>query len=165
MLPLMAVPERIESFLREKGVAYEVHHHAETFTSVEEAAALGISAGEVAKVIVVKGGEKGTALVALPAARKVDMHALREALGDHHARLATESEMQTEFPDFALGSVPPFPTLVGAPLFLDRHIAEHERVVFAAGTHTDSISVAVADLRELGPCSIVEVCRQPEDLE
>lgn len=159
----MAVPPKIAAFLDGKGTPFDVHAHGETFSSVEEAQALGIDAGEVAKVIVVVGGRKGTALFALPASSKTDMHAVREALEDNHARFATEEEMRADFPDYAPGSIPPFADLVGAPLVIDQHIASHERVVFAAGTHTDSISMRVADVRALGPHAVAEVCRVYED--
>lgn len=54
----MALPGKISKFLRKKKVVFEAVAHAETFTSVEEAAALGIEAGEVAKVIVVDTGAR-----------------------------------------------------------------------------------------------------------
>ena len=47
----------------------------------------------------------------------------------------------------------------GAQLYLDAHLAEHETVVFSAGTHTDSIRMRVSDLRTLGTHTIVEVCQ------
>lgn len=157
----MAVPENITAFLSGKGVAFDAVAHGETFTSVEEAQALGIEAGEVAKVIVVRHAG-GTALFALPATSRTDMRAVREALGDKNARFATEEEMARDLPEFALGSVPPFGELAGAPLYLDTHLADHQTVVFAAGTHTDSIKMRVEDLRALGPHTVTEVCRARE---
>jgi Ala-tRNA(Pro) deacylase len=157
----MAVPAKISTFLSSKGVTFEAVEHAETLSSVEEAQALGIEAGEVAKVIVVRHGGR-TALFALPAGSRTDMKAVREALGDKNARFATEEEMAQDLRDYALGSVPPFSDLVGATLYLDRHLADHQTVVFAAGTHTDSIKMAVADLRALGPHDVGEFCRAKE---
>ncbi len=137
----MAVPPQISGFLSKRGVNFDVFAHGETFTAVEEARTLGIEAGEVAKVVVIHY-QDGAALLALPARSHADMKAVREALGDHPVRLATENEMSRDLPNYAPGTVPPFGELVGAPLYLDAHLAEHETVVFAAGTHTESIRSA-----------------------
>jgi Ala-tRNA(Pro) deacylase len=156
----MAIPKKIERFLKKKGVAFDPVSHAETFTSSEEAQALGVEAGEVGKVIVVHHA-KGKALFALPASSRIDMKAVREALDDKNARFATEDEMAKELRDYALGSAPPFAELIKAPLFLDRHLAGHETVVFSAGTHTDSIRMRVEDLKGLGPHTVAELCHEP----
>ena len=154
----MAGTEKVTEYLGRKSAAFELVSHAETLSSIEEARALGIDAGDVAKVIVVHHAG-GLALFALPAGSRTKMSAVHDAVGDKHARFATEDEMARELPDYALGSVPPFAELVGAPLYLDQHLAEHEMVVFAAGTHTDSIKMAVSALRDLGPHELVEVCK------
>jgi Ala-tRNA(Pro) deacylase len=158
----MAVPEKITEFLRGKGASFEEVAHDEAFTSVEESQSLGVEVGEVAKVIVVKL-EGGYALVALPASEKTNMRGFRKIIGDKHARFASEEEMERDYPDYALGSVPPFGELVGAPLYIDTHLAEHDTVVFAAGTHTDSIKMRVEDLKNLGPHEVIEACRQPKE--
>jgi Ala-tRNA(Pro) deacylase len=154
----MAVPPRISGFLSGRGVNFDIFTHAEAFTAVEEARKLGIEAGDVAKVVVIRYQDR-MALLVLPARSHADMKAVREALGDHQVRLATENEMSRELPNYAPGTVPPFGELVGAPLYLDAHLAEHETVVFGAGTHTDSIRMRTSDLRTLGPHTIVEICQ------
>ena len=154
----MVGTEKVTEYLGRKGAAFELVSHAETLSSIDEARALGIDAGEVAKVIVVHHAS-GLALFALPAGSRTSMKAVHHAVDDGHARFATEDEMARELPDFALGSVPPFAELVGAPLYLDTHIVEHDSVVFAAGTHTDSIRMAVSDLQALAPHEVVEICR------
>jgi len=146
----MTVPARIAEFLGAKGVSFEEVAHEETYASIDEARALGIAADEVAKVLVVRS-TAGPELFALPASTRLDLKAAARLLGDPHARLATEDEMAAEFPDYALGSVPPLAELIGARLFIDDALAAHETIVFAAGTHTDSIRMRVADLRALGP--------------
>jgi Ala-tRNA(Pro) deacylase len=157
----MAVPQGIASYLASRGISFDAISHAEALSSIDEARALGVEADEVAKVIVVRHAG-GWALVALPASARTDMRAVRAALGDSRARFASEGEMAERFPEYALGAVPPLVELVGAPLFLDRHLAEDETVVFAAGTHTDSIRMAVGDLRGLAPHELVEACRARE---
>ncbi|MGH2739482.1 MAG: aminoacyl-tRNA deacylase [Actinomycetota bacterium] len=154
----MAVPEKITGFLRDKGVEFDEVEHSETFTSADEAKAIGVDADEVAKVIVVRH-QAGRALFVLPASHRIHMNTVRKVLGDKKAQMAREEEMEADLSDYALGAVPPFGELVGAPLYLDEHLSAHETVVFAAGTHTDSIRMRVGYLPQLGTYELVEVCK------
>jgi prolyl-tRNA editing enzyme YbaK/EbsC (Cys-tRNA(Pro) deacylase) len=57
----------------------------------------GLAAWEVAAVSLVtehlEQRGPGFVLVVLPAARRLDLRLVREAVGDNHARLATEEEL------------------------------------------------------------------------
>jgi Ala-tRNA(Pro) deacylase len=92
---------------------------------------LGISADEVVKTIVLHT-VAGYALVAVPDYRRLDMRLVEAAVGDHHARLATEEELAQDFPDFELGALPPLGSLLGMPAYADPEVMAHDTVVFAA---------------------------------
>jgi Ala-tRNA(Pro) deacylase len=74
------------------------------------------------------------------------MHLVQAAVGDRHARLATEEELLRDFPDFELGALPPLGSLLGAPLYVDQEVLQHDTVVFAAGSQTESVQLTTADL-------------------
>lgn len=154
----MAAPEKIVDYLRAKGIECERIAHSETFSAVDEARTIGLDAEEVAKVLVLHG-KRGPMLLALPASHRVDLPTVHRELGDPHARLATEEEMAQDLPGFELGSVPPIAELTGAPLYVDEHLLGHANVVFAAGTHRDSVRVKTAELTRLGALR-VEVCKR-----
>jgi Ala-tRNA(Pro) deacylase len=84
--------------------------------------------------------------MAIPATCRLDMHLARAAVGDRHARLATEQELLRDFPGFELGALPPLGSLLGAPLYVDQVVLQHETVVFAAGSQTESVQLKTADL-------------------
>jgi Ala-tRNA(Pro) deacylase len=67
-------------------------------------------------------------------------------VGDRHARLATEEELLRDFPGIELGALPPLGSLLGAPLYVDQEVLQHETVVFAAGSQTESVQLRTADL-------------------
>lgn len=152
----MPVPARLAEFLRSKSIDFEPIEHAETFASIEEARAVGVDADEVGKVLVVRSAA-GSALFALAASARLDMKAAGRLLGDPHARLATEAEMAADFSEYALGSVPPLADLVGLPLYVDDALTAHETIVFAAGSHTDSIRMRTADLLSAGPHEVAMI--------
>ncbi len=62
----------------------------------------------------------GRALVVVPSTCRLDLHLVQDAVNDRHARLATEEELQQDFPDVELGALPPLGSLLGAPVYVDR---------------------------------------------
>ena len=54
--------------------------------------------------------------------------------------------MQRSFSECELGALPPLGPLLGAPVFVDPEVLEHDTVMFAAGTQTQSIKARCVDL-------------------
>jgi hypothetical protein len=46
----------------------------------------------------------------------------------------------------ATPNTPPLGSLLGAPLYVDQEVLQHETVVFAAGSQTESVQIKTADL-------------------
>jgi Ala-tRNA(Pro) deacylase len=151
----------VADHLRARGVEFELIPHAQTYTSIDEARALGISADEVLKTVVVKTAS-GYALAVVPGTRRLDMHLVRDAVGDKHTRLATEEELERDFPGYELGSIPPLGSLVGAPLYVDPEVMDHDTVLFAAGTQTESVKVGRGLLFGGEPLTVSPLARHPE---
>lgn len=135
----------VREHLEKKGVSFEVIPHDQAYTSIDEARALGISADEVVKTIVLDTA-KGHALAVVPGSRRLYMRLVRKAVGDSHAKFADEDELEKDFPGVQLGGFPPLGSLVGAPTFVDPEVFTHETVVFAAGTQNESLKVRTDDL-------------------
>ncbi len=135
----------VREHLERQGVTFEPVAHQRTYTSIAEARALGVNATEVIKTIAVRV-TGGHALVVVPATCRLDLHLVQAAVNDRHARLATEAELQRDFPDVELGALPPLGSLLGAPVYVDPEVFQHDTVVFAAGSQTESVRVGTADL-------------------
>ncbi|HZC99349.1 MAG TPA: YbaK/EbsC family protein [Actinomycetes bacterium] len=131
--------------LQSHGVPFEPIVHQQSYTSIAEARALGIDASEVLKTVAVRVAG-GYALMAVPATCRLDLQRVRAAVGDRHARLATEAELQRDFPEVELGALPPLALLLGGPLYVDPEVLQHDTVVFAAGSQTESVKLRTADL-------------------
>lgn len=145
----MTVTGDIKNFLDNQGIRYEILTHMETFSSGEEARAAGVPAGHVAKTLVIKTHEGHDVLAVVPASERVDVHKLRDVLNDNHARLATEEEMARDYSQFELGAVPPLGELVGDTVVLDQQLEEADEILFAGGTHSDSIKMSGQDFLKL----------------
>ncbi len=126
-------------------VPFAIHRAQRAYTSIAEARALGIEASEVLKTVAMRVAG-GYALMAVPATGRLGMHLAQAAVGDRHVRLATEQELRRDFPGIELGALPPLGSLLGAPLYVDQEVLQHETVVFAAGSQTESVQLRTADL-------------------
>jgi Ala-tRNA(Pro) deacylase len=135
----------VREHLEEHGVPFELITHPRAYTSIDEARALGIDAGEVLKTIAV-WLSAGYVLVVVPATCRLDLQRVRTAAGERHARLATEAELQRDFPEIELGALPPLAVLTGGRLYVDPEVLRHDTVVFAAGRQTESVKLKTADL-------------------
>ena len=114
----MPLSERLRSFLDSHQVEFTLTTHAKAFTARDVAAAEHLPPREVAKTVVIFG-DGAYHMIVIPASKLVDLYEVRPALGLSQARLATETELGTLFPDCELGAMPPLGPLYGLPVYLD----------------------------------------------
>jgi Ala-tRNA(Pro) deacylase len=154
---MSAVTEHLE----QRGSPFELLPHRQAYTSTDEARALGIDAGEVLKTLAVRT-EPGYVLVVISASCRLDLQLVREALGDHQARLATEEELGRDFAGYQLGALPPLGALLGCQVYVDPAVLEHDLVVFAAGTQTESVRMGTRELFASEQVTTVPLIKQAE---
>jgi len=139
---------RVMEFLNEHGTKYEVTEHHAAFTAQQIAAEEHVPGITVAKPVVVKADERYYMCV-LPACYKIDLDALKAALGAERVDLAEENEMAKLFPDCALGAEPPFGNLYEIPTIMDKSLEMDEEILFQAGTHEKAVRMSMADYKSL----------------
>lgn len=153
---------QVTELLARREVQFEVLPHEEAHSSIEEALSLGVYPHEVIKSIVAITS-RGPVLLVIPGSRKLDMKLVRGAVHDHHARLATEEEISRMLPEFELGAIPPIPSLVGLPTYVDTEILAFETIIVPAGVSTLSVKGRRDDLIGDEPISrIVPLTQRPE---
>ncbi len=151
----MNCKDRLEAYLRENKVPFQVQHHPVAYTAQEIAASEHVPGKMLAKVVVVFADGK-MVMLALPAPYRVDLAKAAGVLGAKAVRLAHEEEFAAAFPDCEVGAMPPFGNLYGLPVYVDKALAEDETIVFQAGTHTDTVSLKYADFQRLVKPSVAE---------
>lgn len=153
----MAAPA-LTAMLDAEGVGYELIPHDHTERATDEAAALGVPASSVAKTLVVAVPD-GYVRVVLPAAERLDLHKLRELLGagSKKVHLASEDDLQRDFPEFELGAVPPVGGRRDAVL-VDGRLSKLDELVFEAGSHDESVRLRADDLRRVADVSFADIC-------
>jgi Ala-tRNA(Pro) deacylase len=151
----------VTEHLEQRGSAYELIPHQQAYTSIDEARALGVDAGDVLKTVAVRT-RSGYALMVVPASRRLDLHLVREAVGDNQARLATEDELSRDFAGYELGALPPLGTLLGAAVYVDPEVLGHDTVAFAAGSQTESVKIRTGELFEREQATTAPLVRRAE---
>jgi Ala-tRNA(Pro) deacylase len=151
----------VTEHLQQRGSAFELLPHRQAYTCTDEARALGIDADEVLKTLAVRTGVVYV-LVVIPASCRLDLHLLRDVLGDHQARLASEEELARDFAGYELGALPPLGALLGSQMFVAPEVLEHDLVVFAAGSQTESVRMGTRELFGEGGFTAVPLVRQAE---
>ncbi len=150
----MGIPTRLINFLEQSKVRYEILHHPEAFTSHELAAIEHVKGKDRAKVVMVRTGMEITMAV-LPTDRRLDLEKFGEITGGPTV-VAVEAEFKPLFPDCAIGTMPPFGHLYGVTTYVDRSVAEADRLVFEAGTHSDAIKMKYADYERLAKPTLAD---------
>lgn len=139
----LSVFPRLEQFLQQSGVNFQVSHHEPVFTSEQAAAVRGTSLSSGAKALVVKAEERFVMLV-LPADRKLDSRKAQRGLGVKGLRFASKEELM-ELTDLEPGAVPPFGSLFNLSTYVDPALADNVNINFNAGDRTISIQMSHAD--------------------
>jgi Ala-tRNA(Pro) deacylase len=147
--------DRLERYLRENGVPFEVQEHPTAYTAQKIAASEHVPGRMFAKVVMAITDEDLMMLV-LPAPSVVDVAKVSDVVGKS-VRLANESEFASTFPDCEAGAMPPFGNLYDVPVYVDRALGRNERIVFQAGTHSVTMSVAYADLERLAGPTVADI--------
>jgi len=138
----------VVKFLKSNKVKFQLRHHPARFTAQEVAAAEHITGEEVAKVVIVKAGDK-FAMFVLPATCVLEMGEVRKVLGASVVRLAAEEEIEKVFPDCQVGAMPPFGAEYGVEMYVENRLAADPEILIPAGTHEDSILMSWRDYERL----------------
>lgn len=144
----MQCQERLEQYLRQEQVPYQIQHHPVAFTAQQIAESEHISGKKVVKSVVVLA-DHNLVLLALPAALRVDLEKVRSLLRARDVRLAQEDEFEAAFPDCEIGTMPPFGNLYHMAVYVDPGLSRQETIVFPIGTRTETMSLKYADFERL----------------
>ena len=144
----MPCKERLEAYLHEQQVPFQVQQHSIAFTAQDVAACEHLPGKLIAKAVLVFADAKMVLLV-LPASYRVNLSQAARLMGVAEVRLADEVELGLAFPDCEVGAMPPFGNLYHLPVYVDESLAEDNAIVFPVGTHTQTMRLAYADFERL----------------
>ena len=149
---------KVQDYLREQHVPFEVLTHPATYDSQHMAHELHVSGHDVAKTVLLRlGGSSKYAVAVLPASKKLDLNKAGAALGDSTAELASEIEMHEQCPECEIGALPPFGSCYGMVTLADQAFSDHEEIVFEGDTHEEALRMKYLDFCRLEEPVIAEI--------
>ena len=156
--------ERLKQYFDEHRVPYDVQHHREVYTAQEVAAEVREKGRYMAKVFIASADGKPVMLV-LAAPDHVDYERVQLYMGAEHVERAHEEQFRQWFPDCEVGAMPPFGNLYKVPVYLDRALSEMEHLTFQAGSHRDTMKIALRDYTRLVAPKVTRFAITPEPSE
>lgn len=151
----MPIPAKVTKHLETNKVKYEVVPHKTVFTVYDLAQTLKIKMNGIIKTLLVKA-DKDYVLTVLPAHVRLDLVALKKTLKAKTVRLAKEKEMQLQF-KVKPGAMTPFGSLHKVAVVMDKSLAKAEKVLFGAGTFTESLRMKMKDYVKLETPTVAKI--------
>ena len=149
---------KLQSYLDEMGVHYRVCHHETAYTAQDLAMMEHVPGKRVIKPVVVRADGEFV-MCALPACYKVDLDELANQLQAREVALADEQKLTELFPDCELGAEPPIGRLYGMTTVMDESLMRDDHVTFQCGTHTDAVTMSLADYRRVAQPEMAHFAR------
>ncbi len=142
------ISTKLREYLDKNNVEYNVSPHREAFTAQEIAACMHVPGKVLAKVVMVKAGEKD-AMVVMPACRRLNMDKLKTIMGSEDVRLENEDEFKDKFPECDVGAMPPFGNLYDIDVYVDSTLADDEQIIIPSGNYTECVRLKYRDFADL----------------
>lgn len=139
----MAIASRVQEYMAEHSLRYDVLTHPHSHNSMETAHLARVPANCLAKSVVLED-DQGFLMAVLPSSQHVQLGWLSKAM-NRSLRLATEDELSTLFADCEPGAVPPMGAAYGMRMVVDDSLVGQEEIYFEAGDHEKLIQMSRAD--------------------
>lgn len=154
--------QQLKEFLEARAVTYHCLSHPPAFTAQELAHHAQVRGDEVVKTVIVELDGK-MAMLVMPATWRIRWDRLSHILDTDFVQLADEEEFKDRFPSCEVGAMPPFGNLYGMTVYCCEALTKQEQLVFASGSHEESIRIATDDfLRLVSPMVISQGFRRPD---
>ena len=146
--------KKLKKFLDSHDVEYVSISHSPAYDAQRIAALAHIPGKELAKTVIVSIDDR-FAMVVLPASCRIHLGHLKSAVSASQVELATETEVETLFPDCEMGAMPPFGNLYDLNVYVAEQLAEDEEIAFSAGMHTELVRMSYKDFDRLVTPTII----------
>src|SRR6266478_916762 len=133
----MAIACKVENYMVQHGIKYNVVTHEHSHNSMETAQLAHVPGDRLAKSVILEDDD-GFVMAVLPSTCHVRLGRLSREL-NRRLRLATETDLPTLFADCELGAVPPVGLAYGMTTVIDDSLAEQPEIFFEAGDHEQLI--------------------------
>jgi Ala-tRNA(Pro) deacylase len=145
----MTIASKLENYLQQREVEYQVVTHPHSEYSMETAEKAHVHGDALAKGVLVKDDD-GYLLVVLPSDYHIELQSLHQLLGQEVA-MVDEATLGKVFSDCELGAVPPIGMAYGVKTIWDpkSSLGKLDEVFFEAGDHQSLVQMSGMQFHEL----------------
>ncbi|MFZ5842090.1 MAG: aminoacyl-tRNA deacylase [Pseudomonadota bacterium] len=144
----MAIPMRVQDYLQQRQINYDVLRHPYSEGSEYTARVAGVPAARVVKAVLTEDHEGRHLLALIPADHHLSLYRLDSAL-QRRFHLVSESEVTALFLDCARGAVPALGNAYHLETVVDDALLQQEDLYLEAGDHEDLIHLSGKQFRAL----------------
>lgn len=144
----MAIPMRVQEYLQQTHVNYDVVRHPYSEGSEYTARVAGVPADRMAKAVLTEDHEGRHVLALIPADHHLSLYQLDLSL-QRRFHLVSENEVTALFSDCARGAVPALGQAYHLTTVVDDALLGQEELFLEAGDHEDLIRLTGAQFRTL----------------
>ena len=134
----MTISQRVNDYLDQQQINYELVPHEHSHSSLGSAIAAHLPLNQIAKAVLLKDHEDRRLVAILPANNKISLSALNDELNASF-RLAKEQEVYNLFKDCDHGAVPPIAQAYGLTMVYDKRLENLPHIYLEAGDHENLI--------------------------
>lgn len=146
------ISKKLEKFLSDHGIDYDVLQHKTVYTAFDAAQTLKKKLGEISKSLLMKADKKYV-LIVMPASHRADLGKLKKLLKVKNLEIVQEKEMAKVL-KVKPGAVTPFGKFHGLPVYVDKALLKSKLIVASTGSFTESVLMKAKDLLETGVESV-----------
>ena len=144
----MTISSRLNQYLDDNNVKYDLVPHARSTSSASSAVAAHISPAKLAKAVILEDHEDRKIMAVLPADHRVSLRALGNKL-NRDLRLISEQELYSMFNDCQRGAIPSLGSAFNLEAVYDDLLVEAKEIYFEAGDHTSLVHINRSDFIKL----------------
>jgi len=155
------VNKKIEKFLNENKIKYELIEHRKVFTAYDKAATLKVKPKVVAKTLVLRL-DKDFAIVLIPANKNLDKEKIKKQVNIIRKKnglnkikkvdFVNEAWMKKNLKGTKIGAIPPFGGLWKIQTFADKSFLNEKTIFINAGDYCQSLKVSPKIFQKLSEC-------------
>ncbi|MCP4469526.1 MAG: YbaK/EbsC family protein [Gammaproteobacteria bacterium] len=145
----MAIASKLENYLHQREIEYQLVTHSHSEYSMETAAKAHVHGDALVKGVLAKDDD-GYLLVVLPADYHIELESLHKLLGQEVA-MVSEATLAEVFNDCELGAVPPIGMTYGIKTMWDpkSSLGKQDEVFFEAADHQCLVRMSGVQFHEL----------------
>ncbi|SQH75772.1 conserved protein of unknown function [Shewanella benthica] len=144
----MAISTRLNEYLQDNEVSYELVSHPHSFNSLSSAIAARVSPSQLAKAVILEDHEGRKMMAVLPANHKISLGALGDKL-NRDLHLMKEQAVYQMFNDCENGAIPPLGGAYNLEAVYDDLLVDAKEIYFEAGDHSSLVRISRKDFVKL----------------